>query len=98
MQHPFVDEQGNEWARADFLVGRSLVVEFDGKKKYQADQADTVKEVEDIVWAEKQREDRIRRQRKVLVRLVWPELDRPRQVMNLVRQSLRDVEDLGYPL
>ncbi len=47
---------------------------------------------EEVVWAEKLREDRIRRQGKVVVRVVWSDLDRPALVQARVRTGLRDVE------
>ena len=59
-QFAFVGPSGAEWARADFLVGRRLVVEFDGRTKYKASEGSTTAEIEDVVWREKRREDRIR--------------------------------------
>jgi hypothetical protein len=95
-QFPFVDARGVEWARADFLVRRSVVVEFDGLTKYRADQGSTPRQAQDIVIAEKYREDRIRRERKVVVRLVWRELDQPREVAGRVRWAVREASALGY--
>jgi hypothetical protein len=94
-QHSFVDDAGHEWARADFLVGERLVVEFDGRTKYRADASSTA-EVEEIVWREKRREDRIRRDAggKVVVRLIWADLDNPARARAMVRDGMRQVEDL----
>jgi hypothetical protein len=94
-QYEFEDESGFVWARVDFLVGEHLVVEFDGRLKYRAADGTTAGEVEEIVWREKQREDRIRRQRKVVVRLIWSDLDHPERGRSIVRGGLRQVEDLG---
>lgn len=96
-QFPFLDERGEEWARADFVIGDRLVLEFDGRKKYRAADGASTREVEDIVWAEKRREDRIRGTRKVVVRIVWADLDRPRQVQAMIRAGLRDVDALLGP-
>lgn len=95
-QHAFVDESGHEWARADFLVGERLVVEFDGRTKYRAGDGSTTAEIEEIVWREKRREDRIRRDRggKVVVRLIWADLDQPAKARAMVREGLRQVEEL----
>ncbi|TPG16037.1 type IV toxin-antitoxin system AbiEi family antitoxin domain-containing protein [Pedococcus bigeumensis] len=95
-QHPFVDDAGHEWARADFLVGERLVVEFDGRTKYRAAEGSNTAEVEDIVWREKRREDRIRQDGggKVVVRLIWADLDNGGRARPMVRAGLRQVEDL----
>lgn len=62
------DAAGRLLGRVDFLVEKSLVVEFDGAQKYQS--------TKDLV-AEKWREDRIREQGYAVVRLGWPDLDLP---------------------
>ena len=93
-QHEFRDERGIVWARCDFLVGDHLVVEFDGRVKYRAEPAPGAPSPEDVVWAEKVREDRIRSQGAVVVRVIWSELDRPSLVQARVRAGLRDVERL----
>ena len=95
-QHSFVDEAGQEWARADFLVGERLVVEFDGRTKYRAGDGSNAAEVEEIVWREKRREDRIRLDGggKVVVRLVWSDLDNPAKARATVWGGLRQVEQL----
>lgn len=94
-QVPFFDAAGNVWARGDFGIGPRLVLEFDGRKKYRAAEGSTAREIEEIVWAEKQREDRIRsRERRVVRRVIWADLDRPRQVQAAVRDGLREVEEL----
>jgi hypothetical protein len=90
------DESGSLIARVDLLVGRDLVVEFDGRLKYRADSATSTRGVEDVVWREKQREDRIRRTRKVVVRVVWSDLAAPAAVQARIRAGLREVQTLGY--
>ena len=78
------------WAYADFRLGRRVIVEFDGRKKYQAAKGRNAKEIEDIVWAEKNREDRIRRQGYVVVRFTWAELNDPVAVGIKLRAALAD--------
>ena len=63
--------------RADFRVkGTRVVVEFDGAIKYR--------DRTDALFAEKQREDALRRAGWVVVRLVWRDLSSP----TLVRQRV----------
>lgn len=69
-------------ARVDFLVaGTRVVVEFDGKSKYaDGDPA--------VLWAEKRREDRLRRLGYVVVRITWADLETPGAVAARVRTAL----------
>ncbi|MDF2093531.1 type IV toxin-antitoxin system AbiEi family antitoxin domain-containing protein [Knoellia sp. 3-2P3] len=88
-QFPFTDGRGQVWARADFLVGDGLVVEFDGMKKYRAADGGDPQAAQRIVEAEKRREDRIRALGYAVVRLTWDELARPALVMARIREGLR---------
>lgn len=74
--------------RADFLVGTRVLVEFDGRSKYGMDG----RRSEDVLWAEKLREDRLRALGYIVVRLVWADLDRPQRVMARVLAALRVAE------
>lgn len=91
-QFPFLEPDGREWARADFLVGDRLVLEFDGRKKYRAAQGKNQKEVEEIVWAEKRREERITGLGYIVFRLVWADLDKPVVVAAKIRDALRRLD------
>ncbi len=76
------DERGEFVARVDFLVdGTKVLVEFDGKVKYAAGDPD-------VLWAEKRREDRLRRLGYVVVRITWAQLERPGAVAAAVRAAL----------
>ena len=67
--------------RPDFRIrGTQVLVEFDGAVKYGADGR--------ILFAEKQREDALRRAGWVVVRLVWGDLSRPHVVLARVRSAL----------
>ena len=74
--------------RADFRVGTTVLVEFDGRAKYGMGG----RRREDDLWAEKQREDRLRALGYVVVRLVWADLDRPQVVIQRVLAALRVAE------
>jgi hypothetical protein len=66
--------------RADFLVeGTRVLVEFDGKVKYTG---------RDVLFAEKQREDRIRSLGFEVVRLTWADLAQPGRVRQLLEAAL----------
>ena len=91
-QFPFTDSRGRVWARADFLVGDGLVVEFDGVKKYRAGDGANSHAAQRIVEAEKRREDRIRALGYAVVRLTWDDLTRPALAMQRIREGLRQAE------
>jgi very-short-patch-repair endonuclease len=76
------DIAGESVARVDFLVeGTRVVVEFDGKVKYSDGGADAL-------FAEKRREDRLRRMGYVVVRVTWSDLDYPERIVAWIRQAL----------
>lgn len=69
--------------RVDFLVeGTNVVLEFDGRVKYESGDPG-------VLWAEKRREDRLRRLGYVVVRITWADLERPGAVAAKVRAALR---------
>ncbi len=72
------DARGQFVARVDFLVDRWVVVEFDGRLKYDDPQ---------VLWAEKRREDALRALGYEVVRLTWSDLDHPERVARLIREA-----------
>lgn len=75
LQRRFVDEQGEIFT--DFYWERfDVVVEFDGKLKYTRDRY-TAGDPSEVVWREKKREDRLRRQVRTVVRVTTYEVKRP---------------------
>lgn len=72
------DARGQFVARVDFLVDRWVVVEFDGRMKYDDPQ---------VLWAEKRREDALRALGYEVVRLTWSDLDHPERVARLIREA-----------
>lgn len=75
-----VIDHGGVTYRVDFLVdGTSVVVEFDGKVKYDS---------RDALFAEKRREDRLRSWGFEVVRLTWADLEHPARVERLVRAAV----------
>lgn len=86
------DGSGGFVARVDFLV-RGVVVEFDGRVKYQRMRDDADRAPHDpgqVLWAEKQREDRIRRLGHPVERVIWDELERPGLLGARIRQASPD--------
>lgn len=76
------DATGHLVGRVDFLVrGTNVIVEFDGRMKY--DSGDRA-----VLWAEKKREDALRRLGYVVVRLTWADLERPGAAAAKVRSAL----------
>lgn len=76
------DSTGHLVGRADFVVrGTNVIVEFDGRMKY--DSGDPA-----VLWAEKKREDSLRRLGYVVVRLTWADLERPGAAAAKVRSAL----------
>jgi hypothetical protein len=74
------DDAGTVVARVDLLVeGTKTVVEFDGRLKYTS---------AEVLWAEKKREDRLRRLGYTVVRITWSDLHQPGRVVALVRQAV----------
>jgi very-short-patch-repair endonuclease len=81
------DEMGDFVARVDLWVeGTGVVVEFDGRVKYAEGGAD-------VLFAEKRREDRLRRLGYVVVRAVWADLFRPERVVAWIRQAQQAAPD-----
>ncbi len=71
LQHPIRDQRG-PIGRVDFWWEElRLVGEFDGRLKYRVDGVDDQRAVEERVWAEKVREDRIRATGARVVRWTW---------------------------
>ncbi|MCG7285130.1 type IV toxin-antitoxin system AbiEi family antitoxin domain-containing protein [Cellulomonas sp. ACRRI] len=70
--------RGDVVARVDFWWEAARVVgEFDGRKKYRVDGVPDGRAVEDRVWAEKQREDRLRDLGVRVVRWTWSDVRAP---------------------
>lgn len=74
------DRFGELVARVDMVVkGTKTIIEFDGRLKYSSG---------DVLWAEKKREDRLRRLGYTIVRVTWADLHQPGRVAALVRQAM----------
>jgi len=75
------DRSGDFVARVDLWVeGTGVVVEFDGRVKYTDGGPEAL-------FAEKRREDRLRRLGYVVVRVTWSDLGRPDRVIAWIRQA-----------
>lgn len=89
LQVPFV-RRGQHVARVDFWwpgAGPGVVGEFDGRKKYRVDGVDDRRSLEERVWAEKRREDRLRSAGLTVVRWTWREAWGPGPLSALLRDA-----------
>src|SRR5207302_519572 len=85
LQAEIRDESGNFVARTDFLFETLGVVgEFDGASKYRTELRGR-RTVEQVVMAEKHREDRIRALGWVVVRWIWADLTEPTDLVERIR-------------
>ncbi len=87
-QHEFVSPDGRV-DRVDFWLPRQgIVIEFDGRQKYEDPAMLQGRSGGEALWREKQREDRVRRQREVngFVRVYWQHLVDPERLRTLFRQ------------
>lgn len=81
-------DEGLWLARVDFCwPNRRIVLEFDGEKKYRAALRAPGKSVEDVVIAEKKREDRLRAAGWIVLRIVWDDLREPERLRRLLRRA-----------
>lgn len=86
LQVRFTDRQGHMdvdyfW-RAERKVG-----EFDGAAKYMRPEYRGALTPGEVVWREKKREDRLRRQCDGVIRIIWAETSHPRRLDELLRES-----------
>ncbi|HET7398695.1 MAG TPA: hypothetical protein VFJ94_09260 [Intrasporangium sp.] len=82
---------GGRTFRADFrLVGARVLVEFDGAVKYATGPDDRAEGTpgRNALFEEKQREDALRREGWIIVRLVWADLQDPELVRRRVLAAL----------
>ena len=85
LQFEFHDDQGAMFV--DFYWPEfGVAMEFDGKVKYTRDEY-TGGDPAEAVWREKQREDRLRRQVRTVVRGTWDDIRDPRRLARLLEQA-----------
>jgi hypothetical protein len=85
LQFEFRDEQGAMFV--DFWWPEfGVAAEFDGKMKYTREEYNGGDPAE-AVWREKQREDRLRRQVRTVVRLTWDDIRDPRRLARLLETA-----------
>lgn len=89
LQVEFRTPSGIFVARSDFYFREQRTIgEFDGKQKYLK----FVPEGQDpgeVVWREKRREDELRRLGNEVVRVIWVDLDRPKDVVKRFREAFQ---------
>jgi hypothetical protein len=81
LQVPFYDSLGLIGYADFYWPNLDLIGEFDGRVKYRAQIYLRGRLPEEVVWAEKQREDRLRRVSSGLVRWGWDVATRPRALV-----------------
>ncbi len=87
LQFPVVDRNGTVW-HADFAWPRfRLLGEFDGHVKYTRTAFTHGKPIEEIVWAEKQREDLMRGQGYGMARWLWNDALRAPLLASTLREA-----------
>jgi hypothetical protein len=87
LQHEVRDEVGVV-ARVDFWwPGQRLVGEFDGRVKYRVDGIPDPRRLEDRVWTEKQREDRLRGLGLRVVRWTWADALDPHRLRSVLARA-----------
>lgn len=92
LQHRFVDEEGEMFADFTWLHF-GVAAEFDGKIKYTRDEY-TRGDPGEVLWREKLREDRLRRQVRQIVRIVTADVKTPVRLASKLRAAgLRSTRD-----
>jgi hypothetical protein len=97
LQKPFTRANGTPYAYTDFWFEEfDTAGEFDGKQKYARalyEKSGVIEDVDlgEILWAEKRREDDIRRQGAEMVRWVWSELDGQDRMMKARLEAAFDL-------
>ena len=87
LQFPVVDSNGTLW-HADFGWPRfRLLGEFDGSRKYTRNDYTRGKPIEEIVWAEKKREDLMRGQGYGMARWLWDDALRAPLLTGILREA-----------
>ncbi len=81
-QVPIAEPDGQVVGWADLVVdGTNVVIEFDGRLKYAAGGPE-------VLWAEKRREDGIRRLGHLVVRVTWADFATPHRIVGRVRREI----------
>ncbi|GAB2629297.1 hypothetical protein ABI214_22470 [Prescottella soli] len=98
LQASLLGPDGRLLGRVDFLFADAGVVgEFDGKVKY-GKYVRAGQDPGDAVFAEKQREDRIRDAGWGVVRWTWRDLDRPAVIGERIRRAMTRRDGRPRPL
>ncbi|MBA8795153.1 putative transcriptional regulator of viral defense system [Friedmanniella endophytica] len=95
LQHELRSPDGEFLGRVDFFWRKQRTVgEFDGRVKYGR-LLRAGEHPGDVVFAEKRREDAIRRLGLEVVRWTWPDWERPRRVVGWVEDAFRRAAQRG---
>ena len=87
LQYDVFDEAGRFVGRSDFAWPEYRTLgEYDGRSKY-GDLRRTDQSATDVLWAEKEREDRLRDLGWQVVRWMWADLQHPEQLLERLRRA-----------
>lgn len=86
LQVKFVDRQG-EMFTDYFWRAQGIAGEFDGAAKYMRSEYLGTRTPSEVVWQEKKRDDRLRRQVAGTVRIIWSEVRKPRVLDLMFREA-----------
>ena len=79
--HPFGEDRVDfRWKRRFQLKRMPLLGEFDGEVKYTRGEFMGGRTIDEVVWAEKRREDRLRAPGRTMVRWLWADALRPERL------------------
>ncbi|MEC5184137.1 hypothetical protein RCH12_001599 [Cryobacterium sp. MP_3.1] len=83
--HPFGEDRVDfRWKRRFHLKRMPLLGEFDGEVKYTRGEFMGGRTIDEVVWAEKRREDRLRAPGRAMVRWLWADAFRPERLRALL--------------
>ncbi|MDH3022641.1 type IV toxin-antitoxin system AbiEi family antitoxin domain-containing protein [Gordonia alkanivorans] len=94
LQVTVLDDAGRFVARGDFGWEDKVIGEFDGRVKYSGQFGTSASET---VFAEKRREDAIRRTGRIVVRWTWDDLLKPMHFRKLILDALLDAKVFPAP-
>lgn len=86
LQVRFVDRQGEMFVDY-FWHAERVAGEFDGAAKYMRSEYLGTSTPGEVVWREKRRDDRLRRQVNSTVRIIWREVRNPRELDLMLRET-----------
>ncbi|MDY6811884.1 MAG: hypothetical protein SW127_23235, partial [Actinomycetota bacterium] len=88
IQHAITNAAGEFVARVDFLIADKVVGEMDGRAKYRSETYG--RDIEQVLYEEKLREDALRALGYIVVRWSWSDLVHPERLHAKLQQALQE--------